>query len=150
MRRRQQLTPSSSSSNSDRLDIKSCFDTEDKQGETNTKTEPTDVNTDVDGDDEADLLDLEWLTHSDNAHTVLIDVDTDTGGDNEADLAWIAGEENAYPPEYYLVQEDNSDESKDKDKDYSDSSLLLLNIIKGQFYQCIPYSLLAYLLLLNH
>jgi len=31
-----------------------------------------------------------------------MDVDADVNGDNEADLAWIAGEENAYPLKYYL------------------------------------------------
>jgi hypothetical protein len=60
----------------------------------------------VDRDDEVDLPDLEWLTR----------------------------EENAYPPEYYLDQENNSNESEDKDKDYSNGSLLLLDIIEGNFY----------------
>jgi hypothetical protein len=141
MRRRQQLTPSSSSDDdSDRSDIESCFDIGDEQEETDAETEPTDVDTDVDGDDEADLPDLEWLAHSDNAHTVPMDVDTDVDRDDEADLAWIAGEENAYPPEYYLDQENNSDESKDKEEDYSDGSLLLLDMIEGQFDRCVPYS----------
>jgi hypothetical protein len=31
-----------------------------------------------------------------------VDVDTNVKGDNKADLAWIAGEENAYPLKYYL------------------------------------------------
>lgn len=57
MHRRQQLTPSSSSS-SDGSDIESCFDTGHEQEETDAKTELTDVDTDVDGDDEADLLDM--------------------------------------------------------------------------------------------
>lgn len=75
MRRRQQPTPSSSSfSDSDRSDIESCFDTRDEQKETDAETEPTDVDTDVDGNDETDLPDLKWL----------------------------AREKNAYPPEYYL------------------------------------------------
>ena len=108
MRRRQQLTPSSSSSSdSDGSDIESCFDTRDEQEETDAKTEPTDVNADVDEDDEADLPDLEWL----------------------------AKEKNAYLLEYYLDQKNNSDESKDKDKDYSDDSLFLLDMIKRNFYQ---------------
>lgn len=150
MRRRQPPTPSSSSSDSDGSDIESCFDTGDEQEETDAETEPTDVDTDVDGDDEADLPDLEWLTHSNNAHTVPMDVDADTGGDDEADLAWIAGEENVYPPEYYLAQEDNSNESEDEDEDYSDGSLLLLNMIEGQFHWCVSYSLLACCLLLSN
>jgi hypothetical protein len=59
MRRRQQPTPSSASSDSDKSDIESSFDTGDKQEGTDAKTEPTDVDTDVDGDNEADLPDLE-------------------------------------------------------------------------------------------
>ena len=118
MRHRQQPTRSSSSScDSDGSDIESCFDTGDEQEETDAETEPTDVDTDVDGSD-------------------------------EADLAWLAGEENAHPPEYYLDQEDNSDESEDKDEDYSDGSLLLLDMIEGQFDRCVPYSLFACRLLL--
>jgi hypothetical protein len=70
-----------------------------------------------------------------------MDVNTDVDGDDEANLTWIAREENAYPLEYYLDQENNSDKSEDKDKDYSDGSLLLLDIIEGQFNRYpIPFS----------
>jgi hypothetical protein len=102
MRHRQQPTPSSSSCDSDGSDIESCFDIGDKQEETDTKTEPTDVDTDVDGNDEADLLDLEWLAYSDSARTVPMDVDAAVDGDDEPDLVWLTREENAHPPEYYL------------------------------------------------
>ena len=123
MRRRQQPTPSSaSSSNSNRSDIESCFDTGDEQEETDAETEPTDVDTDVDGNDEADL----------------------------PDLAWLAGEENAHSPEYYLDQENNSDESEDEEEDYSDGSLLLLDMIEGNFRRWVPHSLLACRLLLSN
>jgi len=122
MRRRQQPTPSSSSSDSDGSDIESCFDIGDEQEETDAETELTDVDTDVDGDDEADLPDLEWL----------------------------AREGNAYPPEYYLDQENNSDESEDEDEDYSDGSLLLLDMIEGNFHRWVPQSLLACCLLLSN
>ncbi|PMD60356.1 uncharacterized protein K444DRAFT_612538 [Hyaloscypha bicolor E] len=50
------------------------------------------------------------------------------------DLEWLAREQNAHPLEYYLDQENNSNESEDKDKDYSNGSLLLLDIIEGNFY----------------
>jgi hypothetical protein len=97
MRRRQQLTPSSSSScDNDGSDIESCFDIGDEQEETDAETELTDVNTDIDGDDKANLPDLEWL----------------------------AREENALSLKYYLEQEDNFDEFKDEDKDYEASTLL--------------------------
>jgi hypothetical protein len=68
MRRRQQPTPSSSSSDSDGSDIESCFDIGDEQEETDAKTEPTDVNTDVDGNDNINLPDLEWLAIKENAY----------------------------------------------------------------------------------
>ena len=119
MRRHQRPTPRPSSSDSDGSNIESCFDTEDEREETDAESEPTDVDTDVDGDDEADLLDLKW----------------------------IAGEENAQPPEYYIDQENNSDESEDEDEDYSDGSLLLLDMIEGQFHRCVAYSLLPWRLL---
>jgi hypothetical protein len=55
MRRRQQPTLSPpSSSDSDGSDIESCFDTEDEQ-------EETDVDTDIGGDDEADLEGVDGL-----------------------------------------------------------------------------------------
>ena len=141
--RRRQLTPSatSSSSDSDRLDIESYFDIDDKQEKTDANTKPTDVNTNIDGDDEANLLNLKQLACKDNVDTVPIDVNTDVNGDNEANLAQIAKEENAHLLKYYLNQENNSDESEDKDKDYSDSSLLFLDIIEGQFNRYISYSL---------
>ena len=147
MRRRQQPTPSppsSSSSDSDGSDIESCFDTGDEQ-------EETDVDTDVDGDDKPDLADLKWLAYEeDHTGAVPMDVDADIDGDNETDLAWITGEENAHPLEYYLDQEDNSDESEDEDEDYSDGSLLLLDMIEGQFQRCVPCSPFACRLLLSN
>ncbi|PVH72174.1 hypothetical protein DL98DRAFT_576982 [Cadophora sp. DSE1049] len=130
MRRRQQLTPSFfPASDSDKSNIESCFDTRDKQEEIDVEAEPTNVDTDVDGDDEADLPDLERLARENNAHTVPIDIDADVNEDNEADLAWIAREENAYPPEYYLDQENNFNKFEDKNKDYSD--VLILKRPKG-------------------
>jgi hypothetical protein len=107
MRRRQQPILSSASSDSDGSNIESYFNTRNEQEGTDAETKPTDVNTDVDGDDEADMPDLEWL----------------------------AREENAQPLEYYLDQKNNSDESEDKDEDYSDSSLFFLNMIEGNFYR---------------
>jgi hypothetical protein len=49
-----QLAPSSFD-NSDVLELKSCFDTEDKVEETNSDTNPTDVDTDIEGEDKADV-----------------------------------------------------------------------------------------------
>ncbi|KAH8585592.1 hypothetical protein B0O99DRAFT_696323 [Bisporella sp. PMI_857] len=109
--RHRQTAPSSSSDSSDDSDsdIESCFNVKDEQGETDVGSEPTDVDTD----------DEEY---------------------NEADLAWIAEEENAHPPEYYLDQENNSDdESDDEDEDYSDGSILLLDMIQALFNRYCKY-----------
>jgi hypothetical protein len=76
--RRCRTTPSSSS-DSDGLDIESCFDAEDEQ-------EETDADTDVDGDDEVDLPDLEWFAREGNADTVPMNVNTYADGDDKADL----------------------------------------------------------------
>jgi hypothetical protein len=118
MRRRQPAPSASSSDDSDGSDIKSCFDTEDEQEETDAGTEPTDADSDVEGGDydEKGLPGLEWLN----------------------------GEDNAYPPEYYLNQEDDSEESEDEDEDYEDSTIILLDMIKDQFNRCVPYSLIVY------
>jgi len=53
---------SSSSDDSDRSDLESCFDTEDEVGETDSDTNPTDVDTDIEGEDEADIS---WITEED-------------------------------------------------------------------------------------
>jgi hypothetical protein len=70
-----------------------------------SRRRPTDANIDVDGDDEADLPDLDCVAGEDNVNTELMGVDTNIDGGDEADLldlVWIAREDNAYPPEYYL------------------------------------------------
>jgi len=120
MRRRQQPT-SGTSSDSDGSDIESLFDTGDEQEESDAETNLTDVDTNVGEDNKADLPDLEWLT----------------------------GEENALPPEYYIDQENNSDVSEDEDEDYSDGSILLLDLIEGNFHRWVPHPLACRLLLSN-
>jgi hypothetical protein len=62
MRRRRQPAPSSSSGDSDGPDSESCFDTGDEVGETGSNTNPTDVDTDIEGGDEADIS---WITEED-------------------------------------------------------------------------------------
>ena len=95
MRRRQPTLSSSSGDDSDGSDIESCFDAEDEQKETDANTEPTDIDTD----------------------TEPVNINTNINGCDEADLAWIAGGDNAQPPEDYLDQENDSDESEDEDED---------------------------------
>ena len=60
--RRHQVALSSSSDDSDGSDLESCFDTEDEVGETDSDTNPTDVDTDIEGEDEADIS---WITEED-------------------------------------------------------------------------------------
>jgi hypothetical protein len=65
----QQLTLSSISSfDSNRLDIKSCFDIGDKQEGINVETKLIDINTNINRDDKVDLPDLEWLTREENTY----------------------------------------------------------------------------------
>jgi hypothetical protein len=54
------LAKSSSSDDSNALDIKSYFDLDD--GETDSDTNLTDINTDVEGEDELDIL---WIINKD-------------------------------------------------------------------------------------
>ena len=137
--RHRQPTPSFfSDDDSDGSDIESCFNIKDDQEETDADTEPTDVGTDVDGYNKADLA---WTAREDNVDTEPIDVDPDIDGCDEADLAWIVKNNNAHPLEYYLNQKNDSDKSEDKGEDYSDGSILL-DRIEAQFYQYIFYSFL--------
>jgi hypothetical protein len=61
------LAKSSSSDDSDALDTKSCFDSDDKEGETDANTNPTDIDTDVEGEDE---LDVSWIIDRDKDHSL--------------------------------------------------------------------------------
>ena len=54
--RYRQLAPSSSSNNNDALELESCFDTEDEVGETNSNTNPIDINIDNEGENKIDVL----------------------------------------------------------------------------------------------
>jgi hypothetical protein len=105
MRHRRQPSPSSSSSESDDTDIESCFDTGDEAGSIDSDTIATDCDSDVEGGDEAGDL--------------IVDEDEDKD----------------HPPEYYLNQEDEFDESEYMAEDYSDGSCLLLDYIEERFYQ---------------
>jgi hypothetical protein len=63
--RRRQPAPGSSSNNSDALGLESCFDTEDEVGETDSNTNLTDVDTDIEGENKADVL---WMIEEDKDH----------------------------------------------------------------------------------
>jgi hypothetical protein len=57
-----QLAPSSSSDDSNASELESCFDREDEVGEADSNTNPTDVDTDIEGEDEADVS---WMIEDD-------------------------------------------------------------------------------------
>ncbi|KAF2415628.1 hypothetical protein EJ08DRAFT_673832 [Tothia fuscella] len=67
---------------------------------------------------------------------------TEVTGDNEdgepVDSAWLLGD-NDHPPEYYLRQLDELDETEYTEQDYSDGSTLLLNRIEEQWRQYCEY-----------
>jgi hypothetical protein len=67
--------------------------------------------------------------------TNLTDVDTDVEGDSGANISWLLDENKDHPPEYYLNQEDEFDESEYINEDYSDNSCLLLDFIEERFFQ---------------
>jgi hypothetical protein len=46
----------SSSNDSDALELESCFNTKDEVGETDSNTNLMDIDTDIEGGDEADIL----------------------------------------------------------------------------------------------
>jgi len=98
---------------------------------------PTPSSSDSHGSDTESCFDIGDEHEESEAETVLTDIVPDADKDDQADMAWTAGEENAFPPEYYLNQENNSDGSEDEDEDYSDGSLLLLRMIEGQFHRYI-------------
>jgi len=96
-------TSSSSSSKSNDSDFESCFDTGDESGSTDSDTNPTDCDSDVEGVNDAD------------------------------DMIINEDEDKDHPPEYYLNQEDEFNESEYMAEDYSDGSCLLLDYIEKRF-----------------
>lgn len=70
-----------------------------------------------------------------DSDTNSMEVDTDIEGGDEADMSWIANEDEDHPPEYYLNQEEDVDESDDEDKDYADNSLVLLDGIEERWHR---------------
>lgn len=84
----------------------------------------------------------------DQATTSDTDTDVDTNLDEKTDELVCIDEDkdNDHPPEYYVRQEDEFDES-DIDEDYAESSCTLLDYIEGRFAQqagwirsCLPKS----------
>jgi hypothetical protein len=96
------LQAKGSSESSDSLDTKSCFDTDIKR-ETDSDTNPTDVGSDVERENK-----------------------------DKSNKLWVINKDKDHLPEYYLNQEEEFDKAKDTNKDYKDSSVVLLNKIKEQ------------------
>jgi hypothetical protein len=90
------------------------------------KSEDSDMDSFFDTEDEDDNAD---------GKTDPTDLDAHNEVGDDADLAWITGEENAHPPEYYLNQDADGGELDDEREHYSNNSLLLLDMIETLFYQ---------------
>jgi hypothetical protein len=89
-----------SSDNSHSSDTESCFDT-DIEGETDSNTNLTNVDTNVEGENKGEL-----------------------------DISWIINKDKDRSPEYYLNQEEEFDEAEDVNEDYKDNSIVLLDRIE--------------------
>ncbi len=63
------------------------------------------------------------------------DTDPDVELDDDVDLSWIAKQDNAHPPEYYINQENEFDEGEFDIEDYKDNTLNLFDVIKGCWYR---------------
>jgi hypothetical protein len=50
-------------------------------------------------------------------------------------MTWITEEDRDYPPEYYLNQEEDLDESDDENEDYADNSILFFDGIEERWYR---------------
>jgi len=72
MRHRRATLSSSSNDDTDGPDAESCFDTEDEKEGTDAGIELADVDADVDGWDEVDLV---WIAGADNVEIELINFD---------------------------------------------------------------------------
>jgi len=58
--------------------------------------------------------------------------DTDVEPDDDVDVSWLAEQDNAHPPEYYINQENKFDKAEFNTEDYKDNTLLLFDVIKGR------------------
>lgn len=61
-----------------------------------------------------------------------IDTNTNVEPDDDAKASWLVEQDNVYPPEYYINQENEFNKAEFDTKDYKDNTLLLFNIIKGR------------------
>jgi hypothetical protein len=105
IRRRRQPSSSATSFESNNIDLESCFDTSDELGSTDSDTNPIDYDSGIEGFNNVDGM----------------IIDEDEGKD--------------HPPEYYLNQEDEFDESEYLAEDYSNGNCLLLDYIEERFSQ---------------
>jgi hypothetical protein len=91
---------------------------------------------DCSSSDEDEQTDIESCFDTDEdsgSDTNLTDDDTDTKEDDEADLSWLYEEDEDYPPEYYIKQQDDFDESEFASEDYSAGSTNLLDRIEERW-----------------
>jgi hypothetical protein len=105
---------------------------------------PSPTNTSVSSDDsdesESDLEScFDIGDEAGSSDSALTDYRSDVDTFEEADgLILDEDEDKDHPPEYYLNQEDEFDESEYMAEDYSDGSCLLLDYIEERFIQQVP------------
>jgi hypothetical protein len=91
---------------------------------------------DCSSSDEDEQTDIESCFDADgdsNPDTTPTDVNTDIEEDNETDLLWLYRDDEDHPPEYYLEQEDDFNESEFANEDYGDKSTNLLDGMKERW-----------------
>jgi hypothetical protein len=88
-----------------------------------------------DEDEQTDIESCFDTNKEDDSDTNPTDIDTDIEEYDEVDLSWLHEDDEDHPPEYYLQQEDDFDESEFANEDYKANSSKLLNRIEERYYR---------------
>jgi hypothetical protein len=89
-----------------------------------------------DDSDESDIEScFDFKNEESDLDTNQTDIDMDVERDNGVDISWLLDENKDHPPEYYLNQEDEFNESEYMGENYSDNSCFLLDFIEEHFFQ---------------
>jgi hypothetical protein len=87
-----------------------------------------------DGSDGDSCFDTEGELGGSGSDTNTTDVDTDIEGEDKMDILCVTQEDKDQPPEYYYNLEEEP-VSDDKNEDYKEGSLSLINRMEEQFQQ---------------
>lgn len=91
-----------------------------------------------DSSDGDSCFDTEGEPRGSSSGTDATDIDTDVEGEDKIDISRITQEDKDLPPEYYRNLEEEP-ESNDKNKDYKEGSLSLINGIEERFDRYCRY-----------